>query len=262
MTCDLLEAREHRVATLTLNRPERLNAISPEMLAALREALVRLASDSDVRVLVLTGAGRGFCAGGDVKRMASGAIDYDAPDAVALLREKMELAQVLHDFPKPTLAQVNGPAAGAGLSLALACDLRIAGASARFTTAFARVGLSGDFGGSYFLSALVGAARAHELYLTGDTLDASHALAYGIVNRVVHDEDLAAETAGLAARLAAGPPIALTYMKRNLRAARTETLARVLDLEAQHQIAASRTADHAEAARAFVEKRPPVFWGR
>ncbi len=262
MTCDLLEARAHGVATLTLNRPGRLNALSPEMLGGMREALARLADDVDVRVLVLTGAGRGFCAGGDVKRMASGAVAYDAPDAVAVLREKMELAQVLHDFPKPTLASVNGPAAGAGLALALACDLRIAGASARFTTAFARVGLPGDFGGSYFLSALVGTARAHELYLTGDALDASRALAYGIVNRVVPDADLAAETANLAARLAAGPPVAFAYMKRNLRAARTQTLGDVLDLEAHHQIAASRTADHAEAARAFVDKRPPVFTGR
>ncbi|MFO1306076.1 MAG: enoyl-CoA hydratase [Burkholderiales bacterium] len=261
MNRDLLETCEHGVATLTLNRPERLNAFSAEMLAGLREALARLATDASVRVLVLTGAGRGFCAGGDIKRMASGAIAYEAPDAVSVLREKMELSRALYDFPKPTLASVNGPAAGAGLAIALACDLRIAGASARFTTAFARIGLPGDFGGSYFLSALVGPARAHELYLTGDTLDASRALAYGLVNRVVPDADLAAETASLAARLAAGPPVAYAYMKRNLRAARTETLARTLDLEAEHQIAASRTEDHAEAARAFVEKRPPAFTG-
>lgn len=261
MTCDLLQTRSGGVVTLTLNRPERLNALSPEMLGGLRDALSQLATDPEARVLVLTGAGRGFCAGGDVKRMASGAIAYDAPDAVAVLRRKMELARQLHEFPKPTLAMVNGPAAGAGLAFALACDLRIAGTSARFTTAFARVGLPGDFGGSYFLSTLVGSARAHELYFLGDTVDASSALAYGIVNRVVPDADLAAETAQLAARLAAGPPLAFAYMKRNLRAARGESLSRVLDLEAEHQIAASRTADHAEGTRAFVEKRPPAFTG-
>jgi 2-(1,2-epoxy-1,2-dihydrophenyl)acetyl-CoA isomerase len=261
MTCDLIETCDGGVATLTLNRPERLNAFSPEMLGGLREALARLRESPDVRVVVLTGAGRGFCAGGDVKRMASGAVAYEAPDAVAVLREKMELARILHEFPKPTIASVNGPAAGAGLSLALACDLRIAGASARFTTAFAKVGLPGDFGGSYFLSQIVGSARAHEMYLTGETLDAASALAWGLVSRVVPDPSLPGETAALAARLAAGPPVAFAYMKRNLRAACSRSLADVLDLEAQHQIAASRTRDHTEAARAFADKRPPVFTG-
>jgi len=261
MTSDLLEAFDSGVVTLALNRPERLNALSADMLAALRDSLARIAAERSVRVVVLTGAGRGFCAGGDVKRMASGAIAYDAPDAVAVLRQKMEVVRTLHDLPKPTIAMVNGPAAGAGLALALACDLRIAGASARFTTAFAKVGLPGDFGGTYLLSAIVGPARARELYLTGDVLDAQQALACGLVTRAVADAELAAVTRDLALRLAAGPPLAYAFMKRNLDAAQTLDLGAVLDLEADHQIAASRTADHAEATRAFVEKRPPAFTG-
>jgi len=262
MTSDLLETRDGGVVTLTLNRPDRLNALSPAMLAALREALLRLAGDGQCRVVVLTGAGRGFCAGGDVKRMASGEIPHDAPDAVATLRAKMDVSRLLHELPQPTIAMVNGPAAGAGLALALACDLRLAAASAHFTTAFARVGLPGDFGGTYFLSRIVGAARALELYLTGERVDAQAALACGLVNRVEADADLATATRELATRLAAGPPIAYAGMKRNFRAAHTEGLDAILDLEAHHQVAASRSADHAEAARAFVEKRPPSFHGR
>lgn len=246
---------------LTLNRPGRLNALSPLMMAQLRDALLRIDADSAVGAVILTGAGRGFCAGGDVKRMNGGEIDHNAPDAEAVLRGRMELASQLHSLSKPTIAMVNGPAAGAGLAFALACDLRIAGSSARFTTAFAKVGLPGDFGGSFFLSQLVGPAKARELYFTSDTLDAGQALALGLVNRVVPDADLHAEANGLARQLAAGPTLAFAQMKRNLNAAQGNTLAAVLDMEARHQVAASRTADHREAAKAFVEKRAPVFRG-
>lgn len=262
MTPHVLETFAQGVVTLTLNRPDRLNALSPDMLAQLTEALLRIADDANVRALVLTGAGRGFCAGGDVKRMADGAIDYDAPDAVAILRRKMEVARLLHELPQPTVAMVNGPAAGAGLALALACDLRLAGASARFVTGFARVGLPGDFGGSYFLTAALGPAKARELYLTGDAVDAATAERIGLVLRTVPDAMLAEQAQALARRLAAGPPLAYRYMKRNLDAARTQSLSSVLDLEAEHQAAASRSADHREAARAFLDKRPPVFAGR
>lgn len=262
MTPHVLETFAQGVVTLTLNRPDRLNALSPDMLAQLSEALLRIAGDANVRALVLTGAGRGFCAGGDVKRMADGAIDYDAPDAAAILRQKMEVARLLHELPQPTVAMVNGPAAGAGLALALACDLRLAGASARFVTGFARVGLPGDFGGSYFLTAALGPAKARELYLTGDAVDAATAERIGLVLRTVPDAMLAEQAQALARRLAAGPPLAYRYMKRNLDAARTQSLSSVLDLEAEHQAAASRSADHREAARAFLDKRPPVFAGR
>ena len=262
MTEDILQQCHDGVATLTLNRPARLNALSPEMLEQLRDALTRIEADPAVGAVILTGAGRGFCAGGDVKRMASGAIAHDAPDAETVLRGKMEVARQLHALSKPTIAMVNGPAAGAGLALALACDLRVAGTSARFTTAFAKVGLPGDFGGSFFLSQLLGIAKARELYFTADTVDAQQALALGLVNRMVPDADLATTTLALATQLAHGPTLAFAQMKRNLNAAQGVALAAVLDMEARHQVAASRTEDHREAARAFVDKRPPHFTGR
>jgi 2-(1,2-epoxy-1,2-dihydrophenyl)acetyl-CoA isomerase len=262
MPHELLESVTDRVATLTLNRPDRLNALSSPMIDALLEALPRLAADPQIAVVVLTGAGRGFCAGGDVKSMAEGSSQLGVEDAVQRLRGRMEVSRLLHEIPKPTIAMVNGPAAGAGLSMALACDLRIAAQSARFITAFAKVGFSGDFGGSYFLSKLVGTARARELYYTGEPLDSAQALALGIVNRVVPDSKLADATMTLATRLARGPSIALGLMKQNFNAAETGTLSELLDLEALHQIKTGRTEDHLEAARAFVEKRPPIFRGR
>jgi 2-(1,2-epoxy-1,2-dihydrophenyl)acetyl-CoA isomerase len=262
MPHELLESLTDGVATLTLNRPDRLNALSPPMLDALLEALPRLAANPLIAVVVLTGAGRGFCAGGDVKSMAEGSSQLGVEDAVQRLRRKMDVSRLLHEIPKPTIAMVNGPAAGAGLSMALACDLRIAAQSARFITAFAQVGFSGDFGGSYFLSKLIGTAVARELYYTGEVLDSAQALALGMVNRVVPDAELAGATMALAARLARGPSIALGLMKQNFNAAESGTLSELLDLEAMHQIQTGRTEDHLEAARAFVEKRPPVFRGR
>jgi 2-(1,2-epoxy-1,2-dihydrophenyl)acetyl-CoA isomerase len=258
----LIEAISDGVATLTLNRPDRLNALSTPIMDGLLEALPRLAHDPAVGAIVLTGAGRAFCAGGDVKSMAEGAVQTTIEDAVIRLRSRMEVSRLLHETAKPTIAMVNGPAAGAGLSLALACDLRIAGQSARFITAFAKVGFSGDFGGSYFLSKLVGTGKARELYYTAEPLDAAQALALGIANRVVPDADLAEATMQLARKLAHGPRVALGLMKQNFNAAESGTLAELLDLEARGQIETGRTADHKEAARAFVEKRAPVFIGR
>ncbi len=261
---ELLEELKDKVAVLTLNRPDRLNAMSPPMLDALLEALPRLADDPEVGVVVLTGAGRGFCAGGDVKAMAEGreSIGTTLEEKAQGLRSRMEVSRWLHEMPKPTIAMVRGAAAGAGLSLALACDLRVASDSARFATAFARVGYSGDFGGSWFLTQLVGTAKARELYLTADIVDAQQALALGIVNRVVPDVRLEDETMALAARLARGPRIAYRYMKRNFNAAESGTLKDLLDLEAWHHTRCGMTEDHREAAKAFVEKREPVFRGR
>src|SRR5512138_3365820 len=206
MTQDLLQSIKDGVATLTLNRPDRLNAMSVEMLDAMLEALPRLADDSDVGVVVVTGAGRGFCAGGDVKAMAEGRefAETGLEDKAHGLRSKMEVSRLLHEMPKPTIAMVRGAAAGAGLSIALACDLRVAGDSAKFATAFARVGYSGDFGGSWFLTQLVGTAKARELYYTAELLDARQALSLGLVNRVVPDARLEEETMALARRLARG----------------------------------------------------------
>jgi len=258
----LVEAISDGVATLTLNRPDCLNALSTPIMEGLLEALPRLAGDPGVGVIVLTGAGRGFCAGGDVKRMAEEPDARSAPDAVARLRGRMEISRLLHELPKPTIAMVNGPAAGAGMALALACDLRFAGESARFITAFARVGFSGDFGGSYFLSKLVGTAKARELYYTAESIDAAQALTLGVVNRVIPDASLVDTTMDFARKLARGPRIALGLMKRNFNAAEHASLSELLDLEAQGQVETGRTEDHKEAARAFVEKRAPVFAGR
>ncbi len=258
----LIETKADGVATLTLNRPERLNALSAPIMDGLLEALPRLAADPAIGAIVLTGAGRAFCAGGDVKRMAEEPDARASADAVANLRARMEISRLLHEIPKVTIAMVNGPAAGAGLAMALACDLRFAGESARFVTAFAKVGFSGDFGGSYFLSKLVGTAKARELYFTADPLDSAQALALGIVNRVTPDAELAAATMAFAQKLARGPRLALAAMKQNFNAAESGTLAELLDLEAEGQVATGRTEDHKEAARAFVEKREPVFRGR
>jgi 2-(1,2-epoxy-1,2-dihydrophenyl)acetyl-CoA isomerase len=262
MDQQLIETIADGVATLTLNRPDRLNALSTPIMDGLSEALPRLAADSAVGVVVLTGAARAFCAGGDVKRMADEPDERSAPDAVARLRARMEISRLLHEIPKVTIAMVNGPAAGAGLAMALACDLRIAAESARFVTAFAKVGFSGDFGGSYFLSKLVGTGKARELYFTAEPLDSAQALALGIVNRVVPDEELGRATMAFATRLARGPRIALAAMKQNFNAAESGTLAELLDREAERQVATGRTEDHKEAARAFVAKREPVFRGR
>jgi 2-(1,2-epoxy-1,2-dihydrophenyl)acetyl-CoA isomerase len=258
---DLVEEIRDGVAWLTLNRPERLNALSPAMQTALAEALPRLGSDRTVGAIVVTGAGRGFCAGGDVKTMADRA-SQGFEERVEGLRRMHQLPLLLRTLPKVVIAMVNGPAVGAGLGLALACDLRIAGRTARFGTGFAGVGYSGDFGGSWSLTRLVGTAKARELYFLGDIIDSGTALSLGLVNRVVDDEALREETAALAQRIAEGPRIAFGYMKKNLFAAETEPLAAVLDMEAVHQARTAMTEDHLEAARALVEKRRPVFRGR
>ncbi|HSL50548.1 MAG TPA: enoyl-CoA hydratase [Candidatus Deferrimicrobiaceae bacterium] len=264
MGTDLLEQVKDGVAVLTLNRPDRLNAMSRPMLDALLEALPRLAEDPAVGVVVLTGAGRGFCAGGDVKAMAEGNElgGQTMEEKAHALRSRMEASRWLHEMPKPSIAMMRGPAAGAGLSMAMACDLRIASDTVRLGTAFARVGYSGDFGGSYFLTQLVGTAKARELYFTADLLDAPQALALGLVNRVVPDARLEEETMTLASRLARGPRVAYRYMKRNMNAAETASLKDMLDLEAWHHTRTGMTEDHREAARAFVEKREPQFKGR
>ena len=259
---ELIETVEDGIATLTFNRPERMNALSTPIMEGLLQGLPRLAGDPAVKVIVLTGAGRAFCAGGDVKSMAEGGEERSAAEATARLRSRMEVSRILHELPKPTIAMINGPAAGAGLAFALACDLRIAGASARLVTAFVRVGFSGDFGGSFFLTRLVGTAKARELYFTGRAVDADEALSLGLVNRVVPDAQLGDVTTELARSLARGPAVALSLMKRNMNCAESGGLAELLDMEAAHQVQTGRTADHREAAKAFVEKRAPVFVGR
>ena len=258
---DLLETMEDGIAWLTLNRPDRLNAFSPAMLLAFGEALQRLSEDPGVGAVIVTGAGCGFCAGGDVKTMPERA-SQGFEERVEGLRRMHRLPMLLRTMPKVVIAMVNGPAVGAGLGLAMACDLRIAGRSARFGTGFAGVGYSGDFGGSWTLTRLVGTAKTRELYLLGEIIDAETAQSLDLVNRVVDDDALHDEAAALARRIADGPRIAYGYMKRNLFAAETEPLATVLEMEAVHQARTAMTEDHLEASRAFAEKRRPVFKGR
>lgn len=256
----LLETLEDGVLTLTMNRPDRLNALNAEMLTDMVDAIGRAAADRAVGVVVLTGAGRGFCAGGDVKAMAERSGRGDSFDERAReLRRRMETARLLYEMPKPTIAMLRGPVAGAGLSLALACDLRIAGDTLRLTTAFTKVALSGDFGGSWFLTRLVGPAKARELYLTSPVLGSAESLALGLVNRSVADAALEAETRALALSLARGPRIALGYMKQNLNLAERAGLGELMDAEALRHTRCGETEDHREAAAAFVEKRAPVF---
>jgi len=260
---DLLETRDGAVVTLTLNRPDALNALTYGMLDGLTEAAQRLDRDESVGCVVLTGAGRAFCSGGDVKSMAEGSEAREGFDGRARnLRRRMNLSAMIHEAAKPWIAAVRGPSAGAGLSLALACDMRIASETARFITAFAGVGLSGDFGGSYFLSGLIGTGRARELYYTGGELRAEEARRLGVANRVVADDALAAEAAAFAAQLAAGPRLTIEYMKKNMNVAERGDLGLALDAEAIHHARTGQTEDHAEAARAFAEKRKPVFKGR
>ncbi len=256
----LLDVSEH-VATVTLNRPEKLNALSGELMEALVPAIEGLAEDKEVRCVVITGAGRGFCSGGDIAGMASGeALPDESP--VARLRRREEVSRLLHEMPKPTIAMINGPAAGAGLSIALACDIRIAAESARMGTAFVRVGFSGDYGGTWMLQRLVGPARARWLYFTGELIDGREAERIGLVNRTVPDDQLASETRALAERIAKGPPIALARMKQNMNLGLVTDYSTLLDAEAEGMVMSAMTEDNRDALKAFLEKRTPTFHGR
>ena len=260
------------VGVVTLNRPERRNALSDEMLQAMAEVLEDFESDPAVRCVVVTGAGGAFCAGGDVKGMAerndpsraASGPGTSIDEAVARQRRSQRATSGrLWSMPKPTIACIPGPAAGAGLSIALSCDLRYAAAGAVLTTAFARVGFAGDYGGTWFLPRLVGPARAKELYFLSDRLSAEEAQSLGIVNAVFPAENLLGEVMAVARRLAAGPAVAYRYMKENInRAVSGGELMDCLDLEVTHHVHTGLTRDHREAAQAFVDKREPRFEGR
>ena len=267
-TEDLLADLDAGVLTLTLNRPQARNAMSADMNAALQEQLARAELDAQVRCIVLTGTGKGFCAGGDVKGMAAsgdGTVGNNTIDG-AIHRQRVNqraTAGKLYKMPKPTLAALPGAAAGAGFSLALACDLRIMAASAILTTAFARVGFSGDYGGTFFLSQLVGTAKARELYFLSERISAEQALQLGLTNWVCEPDTLASETAAIATRLARGPTVAYRYMKENFnRVISSGDVDVCLDLEATHHIHCGQTEDHRSAVQAFVAKTEPVFNGR
>lgn len=258
----LLEHLDRGLLTLTLNRPDRRNALNLALTERLVAAVGKAALAADVNAILLKGAGDFFCVGGDVKDMAEGG-GHDLPleQRIRMLRANMEASRLLHDMAKPTVAAITGAAAGAGLSLALACDLRVASESSKLTTAFAKVGLSGDYGGTYFLTRLLGAARARELYLTSPVLSGAEAYRIGLVTRVTADHETHAEAEKLARSLADGPRATLGFIKQNLNLAEGGSLQECLDAEAWRHIVSSTTSDHREAAAAFIEKRTPRFTG-
>ena len=260
--CDI----DDGVAVITMDRPERRNAMTGDMMSGLALSLREVEVATDVRCVVLTGAGGAFCAGGDVKGFAEGdgagggAASWDVGVHEQRLSHR-NTSGALFRMPKPTIAVLPGAAAGAGLSLALACDMRVAVDTAIMTTAFARVGLAGDYGGTWFLTHLLGPARAKELYFLPERMTMDVALDLGVVNRVAPADDFESTWKDMAARLAAGPPIAYRYMKENINRSVTADLDTILDLESTHHRHTGTTKDHKEASQAFVEKRDPIFKG-
>ena len=258
---------EDGVMTITMNRPERRNALHPDMYPAFDRALTAARFDDGIRAVMITGAGKAFCAGGDVQAMRArnegGGSPMTIEDRITDLRYRQgQVSAAIHEHPKVVIAAIPGPAAGAGLSIALACDLRIASENAILTTAFSKVGFSGDFGGSWFLTQLVGTAKARELYFSADRIEAKEAEQLGIVNRVVSDTLFEDEAMAWAKKIASGPTVALRYIKENLNRAIRFDLRTCLDAEAIAMSRLGSTHDHQEAVKAFLEKRDPTFEGR
>jgi 2-(1,2-epoxy-1,2-dihydrophenyl)acetyl-CoA isomerase len=246
------------ICRLTLNRPDRLNALTPDMLDRLRRALTEAEEKAECRAVLLTGSGRGFCAGQDL-----GGTDWSRTDPGDLLEQHYNrLVRQLRTIPLPVVCAVNGVAAGAGANLALACDIVLAARSARFSQAFVKIGLVPDSGGTFFLPRLIGEARARALALLGDTIEAERAASWGMIWKAVEDAELMPEAQRLAAMLAEAPTQAIGLIKQALDASAANGLDRQLDLERDLQRAAARTPDFREGVRAFAEKRPPIFTGR
>jgi len=249
------------VTRIVLNRPESFNALDPRTFGELLDAVEMAGDDRDTRVVVLTGAGKAFCAGGDMKRMQEGT-GLEPSDQRDEIRQNHRIVKKIHEMEKPVIASVNGVAVGAGCDLVLACDLRIASEKARFGEVFANVGLVPDAGGTYFLPRLIGPAKACELIFTGRIIDAREAERIGLVNRVVPHEDLEKETDALAGQLADGPPLAIGMAKTGIWRGLQMDLSSELEYEAYAQSILMKTQDYEEGVRAFSEKRKPCFQGR
>lgn len=259
---DILTDVRDRVATLTLNRPEKMNALSPELIAQSIAALKDWSRDPGIGAVVVTGSGRAFCAGGDVSTMAGEGENRTLEQRVDGLRESQELSWLLYNMPKVTIAAVNGAAVGAGLGVALACDLRIASSAAKFGTAYAKVGFGGDFGTTWLLTRYAGAPKAKELFFLAENIDAAEAQRIGLVNRVVESAGLMPEVSSIAARIAHGPLTSYRYMKANVNLASWADFRTMLDREAETHLRCGETQDHREGVRAFLEKRAASFTGR
>lgn len=249
-----------RIATLTLNRPERLNALGDTLRDDLYDALQKCAADPNVGVIIITGAGRGFCSGGDVKTMKERAAAAGPMDRFHPMRDV--IIQYMRDLPKPIIAAINGVAAGAGWGLAFACDMRIASTAAKFSQAFVKRGLTPDWGGTHFLATTVGTAKACELIFTGDTIDANEAYRLNLVNALAAPEELMNEARKLAAKIANGPPLAIAMAKRSIYHNAEADLRSSLEFESFAQNLVRGTEDNLEGIKSFMEKRPPVFKGR
>ena len=265
-TDELLCVIRDRVAVITLNRPDARNSLSDTLTPALRTMIRTCGENPEVGVLLVTGAGKAFCAGGNVKGMGANRdpkkLEMSYEDKVADLQERQRLLTgALASVRKPTIAALPGPAVGAGLAIAMACDLRIAAQSAFISTGYLRVALSGDYGMAWLLTRLVGTSRARELMFTSEKVNANRCEQIGLVNRVVPDETLQDEAFALAKSMAEGPTLALRYMKDNLDEALQFDFATARDHEAERLIRLTTTADHKEAVQAFIEKRKPVFRG-
>lgn len=260
----ILKCVENKVATLTFNRPDKLNALSRDLLHQSIAVLKEWGRDPAIGAIVVTGAGRAFCAGGDVGGMAKQNDDAPLPleQQIDGLREAQELSWLLYNLPKVTIAAVNGHAMGAGLGVCLACDLRFASEHAKFGTAYAKVGFGGDFGTTWLLARYAGAPKAKELFFLGDIINAEEAHRIGLINRVLPHDGLLNEVQALATRIAHGPLTSYRYMKANVNLAMTTDFRTLLDREAETHLRCGQTEDHKEGVRAFLEKRAPNFSGR